>query len=183
MDNKPFQNATKREKLLLEKYEFRTIHQDEAEIAGEIEQICFPPNEACSKIRIKERIQVAADLFFVVIDKQTGEMAGFLNGIATDESAFRDEFFIDAALHNPDGQNVMLLGLDVLPEYRMQGLATEIVFQYLRKEYNRNRKKVVLTCLDHKVLMYQKMGFKDLGKANSTRGAEEWHEMSYDLNM
>ena len=34
---------------LLEKFEFRSIQQDETEQAVAIEQICFPPNEACSK--------------------------------------------------------------------------------------------------------------------------------------
>jgi hypothetical protein len=38
-----------------------------------------------------------------------------------DEYTFGDEFFMDANLYNPDGKNIMLLGLDVLPEYRRQG--------------------------------------------------------------
>ena len=33
---------------MTEKFEFRNIRPDEAEQAVEIEQICFPPNEACS---------------------------------------------------------------------------------------------------------------------------------------
>ena len=37
-------------------------------------------------------------------------------GLATDEEIFRDEIFMDASLHNPEGKTVMLLGLDVLPE-------------------------------------------------------------------
>ena len=65
-----------------------------------------------------ERIAAAPELFLVAIDKETGKIAGFLNGIATDEYYFRDEFFTDASLHNPGGRNIMLLGLDVLPEYR-----------------------------------------------------------------
>ena len=37
---------------------------------------------------------------------------------ATDEEKFRDEFFTDIDLCDENGKNVMLLGLDVLPEYR-----------------------------------------------------------------
>ena len=33
---------------ILQKYEFRMIRLEETEQAAEIEQICFPPNEACS---------------------------------------------------------------------------------------------------------------------------------------
>jgi ribosomal protein S18 acetylase RimI-like enzyme len=83
---------------------------------------------------MKERVKTAPELFLVAIDRSTGKMAGFLNGLATDETIFRDEFFTDASLYNPKGKNIMLLGLDVLPEHRLQGLATELVNQYAKAE-------------------------------------------------
>jgi len=169
------------DKDLLEKFEFRNIRQSEKGQAADIEQICFPPNEACSERNMIERIAAAQELFLVAIDKKTGRIAGFLNGIATDEYYFRDEFFTDASLHNPGGRNIMLLGLDVLPEYRRQGLGSELVYQYLRREREKCRREIFLTCLKSKVKMYQKMGFTDLGIANSTWGGEEWHEMSCTL--
>ena len=73
---------------LNEKFEFRDIHKDEADQAVEIEQICFPPHEACSKAHMKDRIEKVPELFLVAIDKETGKMAGFLNGIATNEGKF-----------------------------------------------------------------------------------------------
>ena len=109
------------------KFVFRNIHPSETDQAVIIEQICFPPNEACSEKNMKDRIERAPELFLVAVDKETGKIAGFLNGLATDESEFRDEFFTNADLYNPNGKNIMLLGLDVLPEYRRQGLATELV--------------------------------------------------------
>jgi hypothetical protein len=36
-----------------------------------------------------------------------------------------------------------------------------------------NRNRLILTCLDAKVKMYEKMGFVDQGLANSTWGGEE----------
>lgn len=166
-------------KDLNEKFEFRSIRPNEADQVVAIEQICFPPHEACSEKSMKERIEKAPELFLVAVDKEAGKIAGFLNGVATDEDAFRDEFFTDADLHNPNGQHVMLLGLDVLPEYRGQGLAREIMHEYLRRERAKNRQSLILTCLDNKVVMYEKMGYRDNGIANSTWGGEEWHEMSY----
>ncbi len=166
---------------LIDRLEFRTIHAEEADQAVLIEQICFPPNEACSEKHMKDRIAKAPELFLVAVDKETGKIAGFLNGLSTDEATFRDEFFTDAELYNPNGKNVMLLGLDVLPEYRRQGLAREIVNQYIRRERENNRQKLILTCLRSKVEMYEKMGFSDLGIADSTWGGEEWHEMSCDI--
>lgn len=166
---------------LCERFVFRDIEQGEAGQAAEIERICFPPNEACSEKSIRERIAAASELFLVAVDKQKGKIAGFLNGIATNENAFRDEFFTDIRLYNPQGKNIMLLGLDVLPEYRNQGLGRELVFQYLKREKERNRETVFLTCLNPKIKMYEKFGFTDRGIANSTWGGEEWHEMRYTL--
>lgn len=163
------------------RFEFRDIKADEAEQAVAIEQICFPPNEACSEKNMKERIKTAPELFLVAVDRETGKIAGFLNGLATDEDTFRDEFFTDTSLYDTTGKAVMLLGLDVLPQYRMQGLATEIVRRYRMREQEKGRKALVLTCLDSKVDMYKKMGFKDDGIANSTWGGEEWHQMSCEV--
>lgn len=159
-------------------YEFRDIRMEEADQAVRIEQICFPPHEACSEKHMKDRIKKAPELFMVAVDKKTGRIAGFLNGLSTSEQTFRDAFFTDEGLYEPEGENVMLLGLDVLPEYRGQGLAREIVSQYLSRERKKNRRQLILTCLPSKVEMYKRMGFMDRGIADSSWGGEEWHEMS-----
>ncbi len=143
-----------------------------------IEQICFPPNEACSEEHMRERIEKAPELFLVAEEKESGKIAGFLNGLSTNEETFRDEFFTDADLYEPEGKNVMLLGLDVLPEYRGQGLARELVGQYRMRERKNGREALILTCLQAKVEMYKRMGFCDRGIANSSWGGEQWHEMS-----
>lgn len=168
-------------KSINERFEFRDILASEREEANEIEQICFPPHEACTRERIFERAAAAPELFMVAIDRQSGKIAGFLNGVSTDETKFRDEFFTDIALYKPDGQSVMLVGLDVLPEYRMQGLARAIVSEYIRREREKGRKFLLLTCLDEKVKMYEKFGFIDNGIADSTWGGEQWHEMQYNI--
>ena len=165
----------------MDQFIFRDILWEEADEAVRMEQICFPPHEACSEKHMKERIAKAPEMFLVAIHKESGEMAGFLNGLSTDESVFRDEFFLDAELYNPKGAHVMLLGLDVLPKYRGQGLAKEIVNQYKIREKAKGRKSLILTCLDAKVSMYERMGFTDLGISASTWGNEEWHEMCIPL--
>lgn len=170
------------DKDIYERFEFRNIRLEEAEQSAEIENICFPPNEACSREMMVERVAKVPELFLVAVDKNTGKIAGFLNGISTDECSFRDEFFKDASLHDPNGKNIMLLGLDVLPEYRGQGLARELVYQYLRRERENGKRIIFLTCLPSKIKMYKKMGFRDEGISNSTWGGEQWHEMSCVLN-
>ena len=166
-----------------ERFEFRNIRPDEAKEAARVEKICFPPNEACTESIMKERAAVAAGTFLVAWDRQEGRIAGFLNGLATDEYTLRDEFFKDARLHDPEGKNIMILGLDVLPEYRGQGLAKALMFEYLRREWDRGRKMIILTCLKEKIRMYEKMGFINRGLSKSCWGGEQWYEMSCVLNM
>jgi len=165
------------DKDLTERFEFRSIHEDEADQAAAIEQVCFPSNEACSEKNMKERIARAPELFLVAIDKETGKIAGFVNGLATNEYVFRDDFFTNADMYDPNGKNIMLLGLDVLPAYRKQGLGKELMYQYLRRERVNGRRMIILTCLQSKVKMYKKMGFQDEGISDSSWGGEKWHEM------
>ncbi|MDO4439137.1 MAG: GNAT family N-acetyltransferase [Eubacteriales bacterium] len=166
---------------IVDRFEFRNIKPEDTKQAVEIERICFPPNEACSEKNMKERIAKAPDYFLVAVDKNTGKLAGFLNGLATNEDIFRDEFFTDASLHKSEGMNIMLLGLDVLPEYRGKGLGRELMYEYCRRQLNNGKKELLLTCLDSKVEMYKKFGYVDKGIANSSWGGEEWHEMSIVL--
>lgn len=162
---------------LMQRYEFREIRPEEAMEAARIEAVCFPPHEACSEAQMKARIQKAPEMFLVAADRLTGKLVGFLNGLATEETKFRDEFFENAGLHDPSGTCVMLLGLDVLPEYRKQGIARELMDQYAKKEAARGRRLLLLTCLDFRVPMYERMGFLDLGISDSAWGGEQWHEM------
>ena len=167
--------------MLTEKYIFRNIRQEEIAQTSEIEKICFPPNEACSYEHMEDRVKKAPELFLVAEDRATGKIAGFLNGLATDREHLTDDFFTDAEMHDPKGKNIMLLGLDVLPEYQRQGLARELVRCYKEREKANGREKLILTCLPDKVEMYQKFGFKDHGIGRSVWGGEAWHEMSVEL--
>ncbi len=179
---KPGKQIYRQKQELYAKFEFRNIRLEEAEQAAEIERICFPPNEACSREMMFRRVAKAPELFLAAVAKDTGKIAGFLNGLSTDENSFRDEFFTDAELYDPEGRNVMLLGLDVMPQYRGRGLARELMNCYLKRERKRGRELILLTCLESKVEMYEKMGFRDRGISRSAWGGEQWHEMCFRMD-
>lgn len=110
MEYKEQERYTEKGKEPAGRFLFRNILPEEAGQAARIEEICFPPNEACSQQMMRERVAKAPELFLVAVDRQTGKIAGFLNGLSTDEDIFRDDFFTDAELYDPAGRNVMLLG-------------------------------------------------------------------------
>ena len=53
------------------------VKAEEADQAIEIENICFPPNEACSPKSMTERVSRAQETFLVAVDRETGKIAGF----------------------------------------------------------------------------------------------------------
>ena len=165
----------------LVRFEFRNIKKNEAEQTAEIERICFPPNEACTPEMMHLRVEKVPEMFLVAVDKATGKIAGFINGLSTNETVLRDEFFQNADLYDPAGKNVMILGVDVLPEYRRIGLASEMMECYKNRERQNGRKRLILTCLESRVAMYQKMGYEDNGMSVSSWGGEQWHEMTCKL--
>ena len=167
---------------LNDRFVFRSILPEETEQAVEIETTCFPPHEACKPEIMRARGAVAADWFLVAVDRATGKIAGFIDGLATNDEALRDAIYTDANLHNPEGCNVMILGVNVLPDYRRQGLAREMMVQYLQREQARGTKRVILTCLSHRVGMYRAFGFHEIGASDSTWGNEAWIEMDVRLN-
>lgn len=167
---------------LLKRYEFRQVRADEAEKINAIERICFPPNEACPEEEMYRRVKMMPGQFLVAVDRKTGEIAGFLDGISSDEDRFKDEFFTDVTLHDPAAQTDFLMGLDVLPAYRGQGLAKELIRLYAIWGQVKGRHRMVLTAHDGKVPMYEKMGFRDLGISDSVWGGDPWHEMEMRLD-
>ena len=76
----------------------------------------------------------------------------------------------------------MLCGLDVMPEHRGQGLAKELVRRYCEIEKERGRKRLLLTCVEEKIDMYRRMGFRLVGVSSSVYGGTVWYDMDMILN-
>lgn len=159
------------------RYEFRQVREGEAKGAAEIEAASFPANEACPLHIMEQRVALAPDLFQVAIEKETGKMVGFITAIATMEEKLRDAFFTDTSNHDPEGTNVMILSLAVLPGYRNRGIARGLMKALLESQKGGKRKMAVLTCIPANIALYEKLGYTDKGISSSEWGGELWHEM------
>ena len=148
-----------------------------------MDRICFPPEEAKPMEIMCRFVEKIPEQFLVAEDRGTGKVAGFLCGISSDEARFTDEFFTDLSLNDPAAQTVYLLGLDILPEYRGQGLARELMKLYGIWSQVKGKHRMVLTAHEEKVGLYEKLGFTDLGISDSTWGGGYDHAvnvLSYD---
>lgn len=141
----------------------------------EIEAICFPVEEAASKEAITERFNVFMDNF--VVAEENGQVVGFINGCCYHELSLPDELYHDSSLHDKSGAYQTVFGLDVLPAYRKNGVARQLVEFFIALAKQRGKHGIVLTCKDHLVHYYERFGFVHQGVSDSTHGGAKWNDM------
>ena len=156
-------------------YRIRNARMEEGPILAAIEQSCFPPAEAASTEEVLERIQTFPENFFVA--ETEGRVIGFINGGNTDQPVLPDEFYHDITMHRPDGAYQTVFGLNVLSEYRRNGIGEQLVRRYVEAARERSRKGVILTCKEQKIHFYEKIGFVCHGRADSDHGGAVWYDM------
>jgi len=153
----------------------RKVSIGDLDRVAEIEAECFPASEAASKKSIEERILAFTESFFVVeID---GIIVGFIDGCATNSPVIYDEMYHDTGEHIPDGKNLAVFGLDVLPGYQRQGIAAKLMRHFLDAARKDGREAVILTCKEKLVHYYEYFGFKNCGISGSTHGEAQWYDM------
>lgn len=140
-----------------------------------IEAACFPPAEAATEAVFRDRLTHYADYFWLW--EEAGKLISFVDGPVSAERDLRDEMYADASLHDPHGAWQMIFGVNTLPEYRRQGYAERLLRHAITTARQQARQGLVLTCKDHLVHYYGKLGFRDEGISQSTHGGAVWHAM------
>lgn len=140
-----------------------------------VEAACFPPAEAATRDSLAKRLTAYGESFLLA--EADGQIIGFINGSVVDSENIADEMFDDIGLHRPDGRYQAIFGLDVLPEYRRQGVAAnlmECLIDVARKE---GRAGLILTCKEYLIHYYEKFGYVNLGVSQSVHGGAVWYDM------
>lgn len=153
----------------------RLALKDDLESIIAIEANCFPEAEAASREQFIERFKVFPEWFIVACDGE--KVIGSINGATTNETRLPDELYHDVSLHNPHGQYQTVFGLSVLPEYRNQGVAGELLNKMIELSKERGKTGIVLTCKDHLIHYYEKFGFVHQGISKSCHGGAQWNDM------
>lgn len=153
----------------------RRVSLEDLDAVSEVESRCFPEAEAATKASFEQRIKTFPDSFFVA--EVDGNIIGFINGCITNETTIYDELFTDASLHNPNGDYQAIFGLDVISDYRNQGIAAQLMNHMIEVSRLAGRKGVILTCKDKLIHYYSKFGFKNKGISKSEHGGAVWYDM------
>ena len=153
----------------------RQANKNDLKEIVKIEKICFPKAEAASEKDIYERFEVFGENFLVA--EKDNKIIGFINGCTTDEPNLPDELYSNAKLHKPNGDYQTLFGLDVLPEYRRQGVAGKLLRSLIDLAKKRGKEGMVLTCKDHLIPFYESNGIEFQGVSKSCHGGAKWNDM------
>ena len=140
-----------------------------------IESICFPEAEAAKESDFQKRFDAFKENFIIAEDN--GKIIGFINGCTTDLPKLPDELYHNVQLHKKHGDYQTIFGLDVLPDYRRNGVAAQLMNYFIELSKERGKKGMVLTCKIHLIHYYEKFGFKHQGVSASEHGGAVWNDM------
>lgn len=154
----------------------RRVRPDDLDAVSSIEAQCFPAAEAAERTTLQERIKAFPESFLVAEDND--RMIGFINGCATDSAIIFDDMFHSTDHHIPSGNTLAVFGLNVIPEYRRQGIAGKLIQEFIETARSAGKKQVILTCKDYLVHYYESFGFVNTGLSASTHGGAQWFDMT-----
>lgn len=157
-------------------YIIRNVKAEDLDQVTEVEALCFPAAEAATEESFRKRIETFPESFLVA-ENESGKIIGFINGCVTDERTIRDEMFEDSGLHRADGMYQSVFGLDVIPEYRRQGVAADLMNHLIQTAKARGKKGMILTCKDRLIHYYEKFGYRSMGISGSVHGGAVWYDM------
>ena len=163
-------------------YIIRQARPEDLDQVAEVERICFPEAEAAGRESLRLRIQVFPESFLVA-EEQGGAIIGFINGAVTDKKTISDDMFEDAGLHKEDGAYQSIFGLDVLPQYRRQGIAAALMEGLIRSAEEKGRKGLILTCKERLIPYYGKFGYRNMGVSESVHGGAVWYDMIMEFGQ
>ncbi|MBU3110226.1 GNAT family N-acetyltransferase [Clostridium lacusfryxellense] len=157
------------------KIKIRQAGIEDLDAITKVEACCFPEAEAATRISLEKRIKTFSDTFFVA--EIEGEIIGFVNGCIINGTVIYDKLYEDASLHNPNGNYQTIFGLDVIPEYRNQGIAAQLMNYMIEVSKVSGRKGVILTCKEKLIHYYAKFGYINMGISESVHGGAQWYDM------
>lgn len=163
----------------MNKLKIRNVLLEDLNYITEIETTCFPDAEAAQRDILKKRISVFPEGFFVA--ELDNEIIGFINGGVTNKNHIEDEFFATMNLHIPNGNNIVIFGLDVHPKHQRKGYAKELMNHFIESAKKDGRKNVLLTCKEHLIEFYKQFGYLNEGISESVHGGAKWYDMYLEL--
>ena len=165
----------------MNEYNIRMVEPDDLTACHTIEANSFPPCEAAWTTSLRNRIETYPEGFLVA--EHEGRVVGQVNSGSTHKDDISDEEFKQLIGHDPDGSNIVIFSLSVLPEYRSKGIGSRLLADFVDLARDMGKTKVMLLCKENMVGYYERRGFRDIGVSACCHGNTRWHEMALPLQF
>lgn len=152
---------------------------DDLDAVTAIEQACFPKAEAATREQLQERL-AAFQHSFLLAEKENHPV-GFINGCVTARQVLTDDLYASTQLHDDTAANMMVFGLDVVPQEQHQGIAKQLMQAYIALAIKRHKALITLTCKKRLIPFYEQFGYVCQGRSVSTHGGVSWYTMTMYL--
>lgn len=164
---------------MTETYSIRHAGINDLERITELEQVCFPPEEAASAASFRERLKMYPNHFWIL--ETDGTCISIINGMVTDAPDLTDDMYHNAAMHDENGKWQMIFGVETHPDYQRKGYAAILMNQVIEDAVSNHRAGLVLTCKEKLISYYEKFGFVNEGISGSQHGDAVWYQMRKTL--
>jgi predicted N-acetyltransferase YhbS len=163
----------------MSEYTIRTVEPEDLTGCHTVEVRSFPACEAALTTSLESRINQYPEGFLVA--ECNGVVVGQVNSGSTSKDDITDEEFKALIGHDPDGHNIVIFSLSVLPEHRKKGVGGKLLTRFIQQSKDLRKKRVLLLCKTDLIPYYARHGFVDNGISASDHGGAEWHEMALTL--
>ena len=83
---------------------------NDAKAVAAVEAACFPAAEAATETELTDRLRHYGSHFWLMWDGE--KLAGFVDGMVTNQADLTDELYAQAALHDESGAWQMIFGVN-----------------------------------------------------------------------
>lgn len=143
----------------------------------EIEVLSFPPEKAASLEAFEYRLREFPQWFFKA--ESDGRIIGLINGSSSNKPYITDDLYEQGGDYDDSGEDLLIYGLAVRPEYRHSGIAHRLMEAFISAAKNADKKHISLTCKEGLIGFYESLGYTKRGISDSVKG----NITNYDMEM
>ncbi len=145
----------------------------------EIEALSFPPEKAAAYDAFVYRLKNFPQWFFKA--EYNGKIVGLIDGSPSQKKYITDDLYRADGGYDKNGDNLLIFGLAVHPDFRNQGIAHKLMKHILRIAKEHGKKRVSLTCKESLITFYESFGYRNHGISKSVLGDVVSYDMEIDL--
>ncbi|MCH5184617.1 MAG: GNAT family N-acetyltransferase [Oscillospiraceae bacterium] len=152
---------------------------DDLDALHEIETLSFSAEKAASREAFAYRLKNYPQWFYKA--EYNGRIVGLIDGSPSDKKYITDDLYREDGGFDEKGENVLIFGLAVHPDFRNRGIAHKLMKHILSAAKEQGKKRISLTCKESLISFYESFGYKNHGTSESVLGNVKSYDMEIEI--